>query len=96
MTDDNRLAALWALDEPPAQDPAFVLATLERLTRRRFRTKVARLLLLFVATTAVCWAITPSVEALRLSDCIAVIIAAAFGVALAAKYAGDEGQPELM
>lgn len=68
MTDDNRLAALWALDEPPARDPAFVLATLDRLTRRRFRTKVVRLLLLFVATAAVCWAIAPSVDALLQSD----------------------------
>ena len=63
MTDDRRLAALWALDEPPAQDAAFVLAALDRLARRRYRTKAARLVPLFVATIAVCWAIAPSVEA---------------------------------
>ena len=96
MTDDGRLAALWALDEPPAQDPAFVLATLDRLARQRFRLKVARLLPLFVATMAVCWAIAPSVEALLQSNGVEVVIAAAFGLALTAKYASDEGQPELM
>jgi hypothetical protein len=96
MTDDSRLAALWELDEPPAQDPAFVLATLDRLERRRFRMKVARLLPLFVATMAVCWAITPSVEALLQSNGVEVLIAAAFGLALTAKYASDAGQPELM
>ena len=96
MTDDHRLTALWALDEPPAQDPAFVLATLDRLARRRFRVKVARLLPLFVAAMAVCWAIAPSVEALLQSNGVAVVIAAAFGLALTAKYASNAGQPELM
>jgi hypothetical protein len=96
MTDDSRLAALWAFDEPPAQDPAFVLATLDRLARQRFRIKVAWLLPLFVATMAVCWAIAPSVEALLQSNSVEVVIAAAFGLALAAKYASDKGQPELM
>ena len=97
MTDDSRLASLWALDEPPAQDPAFVLATLDRLARRRFRMKVAGLVPLFVATTAVCWAIAPSVEALLQSNDVAVVIAAAaIGLALAAKYTNDAAQPELM
>ena len=60
MMDDDRLAALWALDEPPARDSAFVLAVLDRLARRRFRTKVVRLVPLFIATIVVCWAIAPS------------------------------------
>jgi hypothetical protein len=96
MTDDSRLAALWAFDEPPVQDPAFVLATLDRLARRRFRIRVARLVPLFVATMAVCWAITPLVEVFLQSSGVAVVIAAAFGLALTAKYASDAGQPELM
>jgi hypothetical protein len=96
MTEDSRLASLWALDEPPARDPAFVLATLDRLARRRFRTKVARLVPLFVATMAVCWAIAPSVEALLQSNSVAVVIAATIGLALAAKYASDAARPELM
>jgi hypothetical protein len=88
MTDDSRLASLWALDEPPPQDPAFVLATLDRLARRRFRMKVTRLVLLFVATMAVCWAIAPSIEALLQSNGVVVVIAtAAIGLALAVKYA---------
>jgi hypothetical protein len=96
MTDDSRLAALWALDEPPARDPAFVLATLDRLARRRFRIRVARLVPPFVATMAVCWAIAPSVEALLQSGGVAVVIAATIGLALIRKYAGDARQPELM
>ena len=96
MTDDGRLAALWALDEPPAQDRAFVLSTLDRLARRRFRIRVARLVPLFVATMAVCWAITPLVDAFLQSGGVAVVIAAAVGVALTAKYASNAGQPELM
>jgi hypothetical protein len=87
MTDDSRLAALWAFDEPPAQDPGFVLATLDRLARRRFRIRVARLVPLFIATMAVCWAITPMVDAFLQSGGVAAIIAAAFGLALTAKYA---------
>jgi hypothetical protein len=89
LTDDSHLASLWALDEPPAQDPAFVLATLDRLARRRFRVKVARLIPLFVATLAVCRAIAPSVEAVLQSNGVAVVIAAAIGFALAAKYASN-------
>jgi len=96
MTDDSRLASLWALDEPPAQDTVFVLATLDRLARRRFRMKVARLVPLFVATVAVCWAIAPSVEALLQSDGVAVVIAVAIGLALAAKHASGAAQPALM
>lgn len=96
MTDDSHLASLWALDEPPALDPAFVLATLDRLARRRFRVKVARLIPLLVATMAVSWAIAPSVEAVLQSNGVAVAIAAAIGFALAAKYASNAAQPELM
>jgi hypothetical protein len=50
----------------------------------------------FVATMAVCWAIAPSVDALLQSNSVAVVIAAAIGLALAAKYASDAARPELM
>ena len=96
MTDDTRLASLFALDEPPAQDPAFVLATLDRLARRRFRMKVAHLVPLFIATIAGCWAIAPSVEALLQSSSVMVVIATAIGLALAVKYASGAAQPKLM
>jgi hypothetical protein len=96
MTDDSRLAALWALDQPPARDQAFVLATLDRLARRRFRIRVARLVPLFVATMAVCWAIAPSVDALLQSGGVAVMIAAALGLALTAHYAGEVAHRQSM
>jgi hypothetical protein len=89
MNDDSRLASLWALDQPPSEDPAFVLATLDRLARRRFRMKVARLIPPLIATMAVCWAIAPSVEGLLQSDGVAVVLTAAVGLALAASHAGD-------
>jgi hypothetical protein len=96
MTDDSRLIALWALDEPPAHDPAFVLTTLDRLARRRFRAEIARLLALVVAATAVCWAVAPAVETLVQSSGLAVAITAAFGLALAAARVGDDGRPGLI
>ena len=93
MMDDDRLAALWALDEPPARDPAFVLAVLDRLARRRFRVKVAQLVPLLVATMVVCWVIAPSIDALLQSDGAALVIAAAFGLALAVRYASGKLTP---
>ena len=93
MTDDS-LAALWALDQPPAQDPAFVLAVLDRLARRRFRIRVVRLVPPLVATIAVCWAIAPSVDAVLGSGGVAV--ATAIGLALTAQYAGDVAHRQLM
>ena len=32
---DRLLAGLWAQDEPPARDAAFVIAAMERIERRR-------------------------------------------------------------
>ena len=93
MMDDDRLAALWALDEPPARDPAFVPAVLDRLERRGFRTKVVRLVPLFVATIVVCWVIAPSIDALLQSDGAALVIAAAAGLALAVRYASGKLAP---
>jgi len=36
MGDDDRLKALFAYDEPPARDPAFSAAVMEKIMRRRF------------------------------------------------------------
>lgn len=46
---DDRLKALFALDDPPARDPAFSAAVMEQLMRRRFLEDVA---FLSVATVA--------------------------------------------
>ena len=48
-TADDRLKALFSLDEPPARDPAFSTAVMERMMRRRFQEDVA---VLSVATVA--------------------------------------------
>jgi hypothetical protein len=36
MTADDRLKALFAQDEPPARDPAFSAAVMEKMVRRRW------------------------------------------------------------
>jgi hypothetical protein len=36
MTADDRLKALFAHDQPPARDPAFSAAVIERMARRRW------------------------------------------------------------
>ncbi len=45
MTDEARLLRAMAQASPPARDPAFVVATLERAERERFRAEGARAVL---------------------------------------------------
>ena len=87
-TPDDRLAALFAADLPPAQDVAFQAEVLAAMTRRRF---AADMLLLTTAATlagAGLWlvwpAIAPTLEALGqgLAPGLAAVIAAASILAL--------------
>ena len=64
MNDEARLKELWALDEPPATDPAFVLTVIARIARRRFWADAMTLASLVIATAVILWAMAPSVEAL--------------------------------
>jgi hypothetical protein len=62
MTDpDTLLAGLWAEDEPPARDPAFVAATMQAAARRRFRRQLLALAPTTVAAAAVAWSAAPFV-----------------------------------
>jgi len=56
---DQRLQSLWAADEPPAADPAFVLAVMERAERRRLTLDIASLVAPTVGGAAVLWASAP-------------------------------------
>jgi hypothetical protein len=56
---DQRLAALWAADDPPAADPAFVIAVMERAERRRLALDIASLVAPTVGGAAVLWAAAP-------------------------------------
>ena len=56
---DRRLAELWAQDEPPARDPAFVIAVMETAARRRLLWRVLALAPVAAAAGAALWALGP-------------------------------------
>jgi hypothetical protein len=61
MTDaDDRLAALFAEDEPPARDPAFSAAVMQEIARRRFQTDVALLSGAAAIGGVVLWVLWPT------------------------------------
>lgn len=59
---DDRLKALFAQDEPPARDPAFSAAVMERLARRRWLHELAFLGSMSVAGALGLWASWPVLE----------------------------------
>jgi hypothetical protein len=63
MTDvDDRLKTLFTADEPPARDPAFCAAIMEKVIRRRFQADVALLSAASVAGAGVLWGLWPVVQ----------------------------------
>lgn len=56
---DALLAELWAADEPPERDPAFVIAAMERVERRRLWMRLLVLLVLTLVGGVVSWALAP-------------------------------------
>ena len=58
--DDVRLKDLFAQDEPPARDPAFSTAVMEKVARRRFVVDVARLSGATALGGLVLWALWPA------------------------------------
>lgn len=64
MTDADRLLAeLWAQDELPARDPAFLLAAMERIERRQFLTGVLALAPVAAVASLLLWALAPVIAA---------------------------------
>ena len=64
---DDRLKALFALDEPPARDPVFSTAVLEKVMRRRFQEDVALLSGLSVAGGGAFWLLWPTFQPVLVS-----------------------------
>ncbi len=64
LRDDALLAALWAEDEPAAGDPAFVIAAMQRLERRRLMVNVIWLAPWAAAGAAALWALEPHLQEL--------------------------------
>jgi hypothetical protein len=56
---DAMLRTLFAADEPPARDPAFTIAVMERVQRRRFWTEVMMLAPMAIAFCVILWAMAP-------------------------------------
>ena len=62
MSDDDRLKALFAYDEPPQRDPAFSSAVTAEVIRRRFLADVAVLSGVSLLGGAALWALWPSLQ----------------------------------
>jgi len=56
---DDRLAQLWAADEPAPADPQFVIAVMARAARRRLRDELLGLAPFVIAAAAILWAAGP-------------------------------------
>jgi hypothetical protein len=60
---DRLLAGLWVQDEPPARDPAFVIAAMERIERRRLLEGVLALVPVALGASLLLWAFAPVIAA---------------------------------
>lgn len=59
---DDRLKALFALDEPPARDPVFSMAVMEQVMRQRLREDVALLCAVSIIGAGVMWLVWPTLQ----------------------------------
>jgi hypothetical protein len=76
MDAEAKLAALWAEDRPPARDPLFAIAVMERMERRRLWWRFLTELVPTVVLLAVAgWALAPAI-----TDLVTVIAAGAADV----------------
>ena len=64
---DDRLKALFALDEPASRDPVFSTAVMEKLMRRRFQEDVALLSGLSLVGGGAFWLLWPTLQPAILS-----------------------------
>lgn len=64
---DDRLKALFSLDEPPARDPVFSTAVMEKVMRRRFQEDVALLCGLSVVGGGAFWLLWPTLQPVLVS-----------------------------
>jgi hypothetical protein len=59
---DDRLKALFALDEPPARDPVFSTTVIEQVMRQRLREDLALLCAVSVVAAGVMWLVWPTLQ----------------------------------
>jgi len=86
---DERVKALFAMDEPPARDAAFATAVMARVMRRRFQEDVAMLCAVSLgggvafcavwptlqpALVAISQGLAPALGAIALAICLMVIL----------------------
>jgi hypothetical protein len=80
---DDRLKALFALDEPARRDPVFSTTVMEKLMRRRFQEDVALLSGLSVVGGGAFWLLWPTFQPVLVSLSQGLVPALG-GIALAA------------
>jgi hypothetical protein len=90
---DDVLKALFALDQPPAHDPIFVLETTRRIQQRRFWMALFAGVPWVIAASAILWLATPWLEAV--SRPAAALMAALIPVAALALGAVFLATPRL-
>lgn len=80
---EDKLAALFVLDEPPARDAAFCAGVMEAVIRREFQTDVALLSAASLLGAVALWAAWPVLQpaVVQVSQGLAPVMA---GLALAA------------
>ena len=87
MSDDSRLQALWALDEPPARDVAFEFAVMARVLRRRLWIDFGALTPIIIGAGVVLWSLTPllgSLDQFAVADTETLVgLSVSLGIALA-------------
>ena len=59
---DDRLKALFAEDQPPAQDATFTMGVMEKVMRQRFREDVALLSGVSVVGAGAMWLVWPTLQ----------------------------------
>jgi sugar (pentulose or hexulose) kinase len=87
---DDRLKALFALDEPAPRDTAFSAAVMEKVMRQRFREEVAMLSGVTVIGGGALWLVWPTLQAglVTVSQSLAPAAGAAALAACATLVAG--------
>jgi hypothetical protein len=92
--DDERLKALFALDEPPARDAGFSTEVMARVMRRRFLEDVAFLCVLTLAGALGLWILWPVLQPTLVSlsrDFAPAVGAVALGVCVWIVVSGRPG-----
>jgi hypothetical protein len=59
---EDRLKGLFAQGQPPARDPVFATAVMERVMRRRFQEDVALLCVVSLVAGAAFWLVWPALQ----------------------------------